>query len=122
MPDISYNVAMKLDKDYLNNSVSVVNVTATMSEVGMNSMTLALSTNPISISTANLTRVGLAFLRNLSTATAATATIGISEGGSFVGFCTLRAGEPSIFRMSTGKEYQAIGTAGTRLRVDITEG
>jgi hypothetical protein len=122
MPDISYNVALKLDKDYLNNSVSVVNVTATMSEVGMNSMTIALSTNPISISTANLTRVGLAFLRNLSTATAATATIGISEGGSFVGFCTLRAGEPSIFRMSTGKEYQAIGTAGTRLRVDITEG
>jgi hypothetical protein len=122
MPDISYNVALKLDKDYLNNSVSVVNVTATMSEVGMNSMTLALSTNPISISTANLTRVGLAFIRNLSTATAATATIGISEGGSFVGFCTLRAGEPSIFRMSGGKEYQAIGTAGTRLRVDITEG
>jgi len=122
MPDISYNVALKLDKDYLNNSVSVVNVTATMSEVGMNSMTLALSTNPVSISTANLSSVGLAFLRNLSTATAATATIGISEGGSFVGFCTLRAGEPSIFRMSTGKDYQAIGTAGTRLRVDITEG
>ena len=122
MPDISYNVALKLDKDYLNNSVSVVNVTATMSQVGMNSMTLALSTNPVSISTANLTSVGLAFLRNLSTATAATATIGISEGGSFVGFCTLRAGEPSIFRMSSGKDYQAIGTAGTRLRVDITEG
>jgi len=122
MPDISYNVALKLDKDYLNNSVSVVNVTATMSEVGMNSMTLALSTNPISISTANLTRVGLAFIRNLSTATAATATIGISEGGSFVGFCTMRAGEPAIFRMSGGKDYQAIGAAGTRLRVDITEG
>jgi hypothetical protein len=122
MPDISYNVAMKLDKDYLNNSVSVVNVTATMSEVGMNSMTLALSTNPISISTANLTRVGLAFLRNLATASGATASIGIDAGGSFLGFCTLRAGEPAIFRMGTGTNYQAIGTAGTRLRVDITEG
>jgi hypothetical protein len=122
MPDISYNVAMKLDKDYLNNSVSVVNVTATMSEVGMNSMTLALSTNPISISTANLTRVGLAFLRNLATATGATAAIGIDAGGSFLGFCTLRAGEPAIFRMGAGTNYQAIGAAGTRLRVDITEG
>jgi hypothetical protein len=122
MPDISYNVALKLDKDYLNNSVSVVNVTATMSEVGMNSMTLALSTNPISISTANLTRVGLAFLRNLATATGATASIGIDAGGSFLGFCTLRAGEPAIFRMGTGTNYQAIGAAGTRLRVDITEG
>lgn len=122
MPDISYNVALKLDKDYLNNSVSVVNVTATMSEVGMNSMTLALSTNPISISTANLTRVGLAFLRNLATATGATAAIGIDAGGSFLGFCTLRAGEPAIFRMGAGTNYQALGAAGTRLRVDITEG
>jgi hypothetical protein len=122
MPDISYNVSLKLDKDYLNNSVSVVNVTATMSEVGMNSMTLALSTNPVSISTANLTRVGLAFLRNLATATGATAAIGIDAGGSFLGFCTLRAGEPAIFRMGTGTNYQAIGAAGTRLRVDITEG
>jgi hypothetical protein len=122
MPDISYNVSMKLDKDFLNNSVSVVNVTATMSEVGMNSMTLALSTNPVSISTANLTKVGLAFLRNLSTATASTAAIGISEGGSFLGFCTLRAGEPALFRLGSGTNYQAIGVAGTRLRVDITEG
>jgi hypothetical protein len=122
MPDISYNVALKLDKDYLNNSISVANVTASMSQVGMNSMTLPLSTNAASISTANLTSVGMAFLRNLSTATASTATIGIDAGGSFVGFCTLRAGEPAIFRMSSGTNYQAIGTAGTRLRVDITEG
>jgi hypothetical protein len=122
MPDISYNVSMKLDKDFLNNSVSVVNVTATMSQVGMNSVTLALSTNPVSISTANLTSVGLAFLRNLSTATASTAAIGIDAGGSFIGFCTLRAGEPALFRLGSGTNYQAIGAAGTRLRVDITEG
>lgn len=122
MPDISYGITLKVDKDYLGNSVSIQNVTATMSEVGMNSMTLALSTNAVSISTANLTNVGLAFLRNLSTATASTATVGIYEGGSFVGFCTLRAGEPAVFRLTGGKEYQAIGTSGTRLRVDITEG
>jgi len=122
MPDISYNVAMKLDKDFLNNSVSVVNVTATMSQVGMNSVTLALSTNPVNISTANLTSVGLAFLRNLSTATASTAAIGIDAGGSFLRFCTLRAGEPALFRLGSGTNYQAIGVAGTRLRVDITEG
>lgn len=122
MPDISYNVTLKVDKDYLGNSVSVQNVTATMSEVGLNSMTLALSANPVSITTANLSSVGMAFVRNLSTVATATASIGISEGGSFVGFTTLRAGEPAIFRMATGKDYQAIGSAGTRLRVDITEG
>jgi hypothetical protein len=122
MPDISYNVSLKLDKEYLNNSVSVANVTASMNEVGMNSMTMALSTNVTQISTANLSSVGMAFFRNLSTATASTVTIGIEEGGSFVGFCTLRAGEPAILRLSAGTNYRARGTAGTRLRVDITEG
>ena len=122
MPDISYTINLSVNKDYLNDLVSVSNVTATMSDVGMNSMTIALSTNPASISTANLTKVGLAFLRNLSTATSSTATIGIAAGGSMAGFCTLRGGEPAIFRMSAGTDYQAIGTAGTRLRVDITEG
>jgi hypothetical protein len=113
---------MKVDKDFLSNSVSVGNVTATMNESGMSSMTMALSTNVTQISTANLSSVGMAFFRNLSTATAATVTIGINEGGSFVGFCTLRAGEPAILRLSAGTEYKARGTAGTRLRVDITEG
>lgn len=122
MPDISYNVSLKLDKDYLNNSVSVANVTASMNEVGMNSMTLALSTNATQISTANLSSVGLAFFRNLSTATAATVTVGIDAGGSFLGFNTLRAGEPAIYRLTPGINYFARGTAGSRLRVDITEG
>jgi len=122
MADISYTLSMKVDKDFLSNSVSVGNVTATMSEVGMNSMTMALSTNVTQISSANLSSVGLAFFRNLSTATGATVTIGIDAGGSFVGFCTLRAGEPAILRLSAGTDYKARGTAGTRLRVDITEG
>jgi hypothetical protein len=122
MADISYTLSMKVDKEFLSNSVSVGNVTATMSEAGMSSMTMALSTNVTQISTANLSRVGMAFFRNLSTATAATVTIGISEGGSFVGFCTLRAGEPAVLRLSAGTDYRARGTAGTRLRVDITEG
>lgn len=122
MADISYTLSMKVDKDFLSNSVSVGNVTASMAEVGMSSMTLALSTNATQISTANLSSVGLAFMRNLSTATAATVTIGIDAGGSFLAFNTLRAGEPSIYRLTPGVNYFARGTAGTRLRVDITEG
>lgn len=122
MPDISYNVSLKVDKDFLNNSVSVANVTANMSQVGMQSVTLTLSTNATQITTANLSSVGLAFFRNLSTATAATVTVGIDAGGSFLGFNTLRAGEPAIYRLSAGQNYFATGTAGSRLRVDITEG
>jgi hypothetical protein len=122
MADISYSISLRVDKDYLSNSVSVGNATASMSEVGMNSMTITLTTSAVSISTANLSSVGIGFLRNLSTATASTATIGIEAGGSFVGLTTLRAGEPALFRLAAGTNYKAIGTAGTRLRVDITEG
>lgn len=122
MSDISYNVSLKLDKDFLNNSVSVANVTANMSQVGMSSVTLTLSTNATQISTANLSSVGIAFMRNLSTATAATVTVGIDAGGSFLGFNTLRPGEPAIYRLTPGINYFAVGASGSRLRVDITEG
>lgn len=122
MADISYSVSVRVDKDFLSDSIVANNVTATMSLAGLKSDTYTLSTNAVSISTANLTSAGLAFLRNLSTATAGTVMVGIEEGGSFVGLTTLRAGEPAVFRLTTGTDYKAIGSSGTRLRVDITEG
>ena len=122
MPDITFQAAINVSKDYLVDGVSASGVTANMTNVGMNSLTFALSSSATSITTANLTSVGLAFFRNLSTATASTCTIGIEAGGSFTGFCTLRAGEPALLRLTAGTDYKAVGTAGTRLRVDITEG
>lgn len=122
MADVSYSINFSVDKGFLRNSINVSNVTANMAQVGMQSLTLTLTTNAVSVSTANLSSVGMAFLRNLSTATASTAQIGIEAGGSFVGLTTMRAGEPAVFRMSPGTDYRVIGTAGTRLRVDITEG
>jgi hypothetical protein len=122
MADISYSIAVKVDKDFLANNINANGVTASMALTGLKSDTYTLSTNASSISTANLGTVGLGFLRNLSTATAATVQIGIEAGGSFVSFATLRAGEPAVMRLSTGTQYQVRGTAGGRLRVDITEG
>jgi DNA-binding IclR family transcriptional regulator len=122
MSDISYGVQLTINKGFLDNRVQVNNVTATMSLEGMNSLTYTLTTNAVAVNTAGLSSVGMAFLRNLSTATASTAQIGIDQGGSFVGLASLRAGEPALFRLAAGTDYQLIGTAGTRLRVDITEG
>jgi hypothetical protein len=122
MADISYSIAVKVDKQFLANNINANGVTASMALTGLKSDTYTLSTNASSISTANLGTVGLGFLRNLSTATAATVQIGIEAGGSFVSFATLRAGEPAVMRLSTGTQYQVRGTAGGRLRVDITEG
>ncbi len=122
MADISYSVSYRVSKDFLNAQVAAGNITATMTLTGLQTQTLTLSTNAVNISTANLGQVGLAFLQNLSTATASTCAIGIEAGGSFVGFTTLRAGEPAILRMTPGTSYSAKGVSGTRLRVDITEG
>jgi len=122
MSDINYTISYRVAKGFLNAQVNASGVTADMTDTGMLSQTLTLSTNAVSISTANLASVGLAFLQNLSTHTAQTASIGIEAGGSFVGFTTLRAGEPAILRLSAGTAYHAKGAAGARLRVDITEG
>ena len=122
MADISYSVTVKVDKDYLANTLNASGVTASMALTGLRSDTYTLSTSASSISTANLGSVGLGFMRNLSTATASTVQIGIEAAGSFISFATLRAGEPAVMRLSTGTQYQVRGTAGGRLRVDITEG
>ena len=122
MADITYSVSLRVDKDFLSNSLAANNITASMDVAGMKSDTYVLSGTPTNISTANLTTAGLAFLRNIATATAATCQIGVVNGGSLVSFATLRAGEPAVIRLATGAAYQAIGTSGTRLRVDVTEG
>jgi len=122
MADVSYSMSMRVSKDYLDDLVSISGGTATMDNVGMKSLTITLSTNATSISTANLTSVGMAFLRNLQTSTASTVTIGVDSSG-YVGFSELRSGEGAMLRLTSGVDYQAKGTTeGDRLRVDITEG
>jgi len=122
MADVSYSMSMRVSKGYLDDLVSISGGTATMDNVGMKSLTITLSTNATSISTANLSSVGMAFLRNLQTSTASTVTVGVNSGG-YVGFSELRSGEGAMLRLVGGSDYQAKGTTeGDRLRVDITEG
>ena len=122
MADVTYSASLKVDKDYLNTSVQAASITATMAIAGMSSLTMTLGTAASSVVTANLTAVGLAFFRNVSTSTASSAIVGIAAGGSNIGFCSLRAGEPAVVRLTSGTQYSAWGVAGTRLRIDITEG
>lgn len=122
MADISYNISLNVSKDFLSSNIQANGVTAAMSNAGLKSDTYTLSTNAVSLSMANLFAPGVAFLRNISTATQATVQIGISAGGSFGSFSTLRAGEPAVMRLTPGTTYQAVGSTGSRLRVDITEG
>lgn len=123
LADINYAISLRVSKDYLDNSIALSGATASMSNVGMKSLTVTLSTNVTSISTANLSAVGMAFLRNLQTATASTVTVGFSSGGSYLPFCEMRSGEGAMLRLAGGTDFEAKGTAeGDRLRIDITEG
>jgi hypothetical protein len=122
MADVSYSVLFRVDKDNFFNQINVTQVTATQSRGGYRSVVMDLSTAYSSISTANLSSVGLAFLRNLATSSAATVQIGIEAGGSFGSFGTLRGGEPAILRLTPGVDYAAVGVTGSRLRIDIAEG
>ena len=121
MSDVIYTISYNLSKGFLKSSAVAADYTASMAVAGMNRQVLALSTNASVISTAGLSSVGFAYLQNISANTAATCTVGIDAGGSFVGFTTLKAGEPAMMRLSAGTEYSAIGSSGSRLRVDILE-
>jgi hypothetical protein len=122
MADINYSVSLRVEKDNLSVSIPPSPVTATMAAVGLQDNVYTLSGTPTNLPTATLTSVGIALLRNLSTATASTCRIGIVVSGTMHPFASPRPGEVAILRLSAGATYQATGTAGTRLRVTISEG
>jgi hypothetical protein len=64
----------------------------------------------------------MAMFRNLSPDTTSTVVVSAVAGSAAISFATLRPGEPGMFRLSSGTNYQATGAAGAILRVDITEG
>lgn len=122
MADISLGANLAVTKGNLNQSLFVANATATMAATGMRTTVYTLSTSSVSISTANLSSVGIAFFRNLATETVATAVVSVSNGGSAVPFAAPRPGEPAILRLAPGVNLSATGHTAAILRVDITEG
>lgn len=122
MADISLGASMAVTKGNLNQSLFVAGVTADMAVSGLKTTVYTLSTSSVSISTANLASVGVAFFRNIATDTAATATVSVSNGGAAVPFATIRPGEPGLIRLTSGVSLSAVGHTAAILRVDITEG
>jgi hypothetical protein len=120
--DITIGTSLIVSKDNLSSTTYVSNATATMSQTGMKSTVYTLSSAVTSISTANLSAVGMAHFRNLSTDTSATSLIWVVSGASVVKFAAPRAGEPAVFRLADGVSFQATGHTAAILRVDITEG
>jgi len=122
MADISFSIQAQITKGSLNQSVSASGVTADMSTTGMIATTLNLGTATTSISTANLSSVGLCFARNLATVSTHVVTIGRFDGTTMHGCVSLRAGEAAVFRMAAGNYAANAAVADSRLLVQITEG
>jgi len=120
--DITLGTSISISRGLLSESIYVNNVTASMSQTGFKSTTYTVNSAATTLSTANLNAVGYALFRNLSPDTVSTISVAAVLGTATISFSTLRPGEPGMLRLSSGTSYQATGTAGAILRVDITEG
>lgn len=122
MADISLGTALVVSRGNLAATLYSSNVTANMSQTGLRTTVYTLSTTAVSISTANLSSVGVAHFWNLASDTSATATVQVVSGANTISFASLRPGEPAMLRLASGVSFQAIGHTAASLRVDITEG
>lgn len=122
MPDLTLGTSLIVSKGNLAASLYSSNVTANMAQAGLKTTVYTLSTTAVSLSTANLSSVGVAQFWNISSDTAATAVISAVSGASTVAFASPRPGEPVLMRLASGVSFQATGHTAAILRVDITEG
>ena len=122
MADLNIGTTIVVSKGGLSSSVYATNVTATMNQSGMKTTVYTLSSNAVSLSTANLSAVGVAQFWNISTDTNATVLVSAVSGANVVGFTAPRPGEPALLRLPSGISFQATGHTAALLRVDITEG
>jgi hypothetical protein len=122
MADLNFGTTIVVSKGNLATNLYAANVTATMSQAGMKTTVYTLSSTAVSLSTANLSAVGLAQFWNISTNTNATVLVSAVSGANVVGFAAPRPGEPAMLRLPSGVSFQATGHTSAILRVDITEG
>lgn len=122
MADIAYNIQAQISKGALSQTLYASGITADIATAGIMSVTLNLGTAVTQLTTSTLNQVGLCFARSLATTTTHTVSFGRYVGGTLYETATLRAGEAAVLRLASGTNYEAKGTSGSRLRVDITEG
>lgn len=122
MPDLTLGTTLIVSKGVLSQNIYTSNVTANMSQTGLRTTVYTLSTTAVSLSTANLTSVGVAHIQNIATDTSATALVSVISGANTIAFGAPRPGEPMMFRLAGGVSFQATGHTAAILRVDISEG
>lgn len=122
MADLTLGTTIIVNKGNLSTNLYAANITAAMSQAGIKTTVYTLSTTAVSLSTANLSSVGVAQFWNISSDTSATALLSAISGANVVAFAAPRPGEPAMMRLAGGVSFQATGHTAAILRVDITEG
>jgi hypothetical protein len=121
--NIQYSLSVNVNKAPFSLTLSSGNVTAVQNTAGVLAQTLILSTTTSAVSTASASALGFAFLRNIATATASTATVsfGRVSGTTLFDSVTLRPGEVSFLRLSPGNYAARAAVTGLPLLVQILE-
>ena len=121
MPDISYTISGQVSKGALSQSFNASGVTADIAIAGVLSVTLNLGTSASTISTANISTLGLCFARSLATATTHTVSFGRYVGGVLHESLMLKAGEAAVLRLPPGDYAAKAAVAGSRLVLTVYE-
>jgi hypothetical protein len=123
MSNIQYSLSVNVNKPPFTLSLNADNVTAVQNTSGFLAQTLILGTTTSAVSTSSASALGFAFLRNIATATASTATVsfGRVSGTTLFDSVTLRPGEVSFLRLSPGNYAAKAAVSGLPLLVQILE-
>lgn len=123
MSNIQYSLNVNATKGPFAFSLQTRNVTAVMNSTGMLAQTLNLGTATSAITTSSASALGFAYLANVSTATASTATVsfGRLSGTTLFEVVTLRPGETSWLRLAPGNYAARAAAAGLPMLVQILE-
>jgi hypothetical protein len=121
MADISFSLSANVAKGSLSQSFSATGVTADMSQAGLLSVTLDLTTSSTQITTTTLSSLGLCIARNLATTETHTTSFGRMDGTTLVETVRLRAGEAAILRLSPGNYAAKAAVAGSKLLLQVLE-
>lgn len=113
MPDVTYNISGTVQKGSLREQFNASAVTSDIATAGVLSLTLALGTTTTQINTATIGAVGLAFIRNLATATTHTVSLGRLDGTTLHDTVRLKAGEAALLRLAPGDYAARAAVAGT---------
>lgn len=115
-------VSLSMNKGNLSESFAATQ-TASMSVAGYKVESPAVGTAVSQISTANISTLGVAYLRSLVTTTQTTCTLtfGRLEGATLHPVVKLRPGEPAMLRLAPGNYAAQAAGEGYRLLVAILE-